>query len=93
MYLSPLGGIGKRNIIFIKAHVQEISIQNTGIKIKISNSFFFVWKYIYPYKIRRSQRIFFAGGNLLRNKTKGGKMLSREKSSEVDLTNQWPPRH
>ena len=36
---------------------------------------------------------FFAVGNLLRNKTKGGKMSSREKSSEVDLTNQLPPRH
>ena len=44
LYLSPLGGIGKRNIIFIKAHVQEIRIQNSRIKIKISKSFFFLLK-------------------------------------------------
>ena len=36
---------------------------------------------------------FFAGGNLLCNKTKGGKISAREKSSEVDLTNQLPLRH
>ena len=58
MYLSPLGGIGKTN----KAHVQEIRIQNSGIKIKISKSFYFSFenmlKYIQSYKICRSQRIF-----------------------------------
>ena len=91
--LPSLSGIGKRNIIFIKEHVPEIRIQNSGIKIKISNSFSFLLKIYLALQNFADQSIFFAGGNLLRNKTKGGKMSSREKSSEVDLTNQLPPRH
>ena len=46
-YLFPLGGIGKRNIIFIKAHVQEVRIQNRRIKTKISKSFFFSFENIF----------------------------------------------
>ena len=49
---------------------------------------FFRLKIYLPLQNSQISAYFFAGGNLLRNKTKGGKMISREKSSEVDLTNQ-----
>ena len=93
LYPTPLGGIGKRNIIFLKAHEQEIRIQNSGIKIKIANPFSFLLKIYSALQNSQITVYLFAGGNLLRDKTKGGKMSSREKSSEVDLTNQLPPRH
>ena len=83
IYLSPLSGIRKRNIIFIKAHVQEIRIQNNRIKINNGKSFFFSFGNIFRNTKFADHRVFFAGGNLLRNETKGGKMSSREKSSEV----------
>ena len=42
IYLSLLSGIRKRNIIFIKAHVQEIRIQNNRIKINNGKLFSFL---------------------------------------------------
>ena len=61
LYLSPLGGIGKRNIIFIKAHVQEIRIQNSRIKIKISKSFFFPFENIFSLTKFADHSVFFCG--------------------------------
>ena len=60
-YLSLLGGIGKRNIIFIKANVQEIRIQNSGIKIKISKSFFFSFENIFCLTKFADHSVFFGG--------------------------------
>ena len=62
-------------------------------KSKLATPFSFLLKIYSALQNSQITVYFFAGGNLLRNKTKGGKMSSREKSSEVDLTNQLPPRH
>ena len=40
-----------------KAHVQEIRIQNSGIKIKISKSFFFLLKIHSARQVQKSDRI------------------------------------
>ena len=62
-------------------------------KSKLATPFLFLLKINLALQNSQITGYFFAGGNLLRNKTKGGKMSSREKSSEVDLTNQLLPRH
>ena len=60
LYLSPLGRIGKRNI-FIKVHVQEICIQNSTIKMKIRNSFFFSFENILSLTKFADHSVFFCG--------------------------------
>ena len=58
-------------------------------KSTLANPFSFLLK-IYS-EIQNSLCIFLRAGIFITwKKTKGGKMSSREKSSEVDLTNQWP---
>ena len=46
-------------MIFIKAHVQEIPIENSGIKIKISNSFFFAFENIFSLTKFAYHSVFF----------------------------------
>ena len=86
---SPLSaGLERETLSLSRRTYKKFAFKIVESKSKLANPLSFLLK-IYS-EIQNSQITvyFFAGGNLLRNKSKGEKMSSREKSSEVDLTNQ-----